>query len=773
MHLRLIAATLVLSWPIWAQEAPPIEEEKAAPLVADPARDLFDLATLYYNEGSQDPANYRLAAKKFDQFLRGHGKHPRALEAWYFLGLSYQKVGEKKGARTCFETIVNRGQSGDFLVGSALQLASQDYEAKEWAQAAKWFRILAREAKEKDVRHEALYRRFLCFNELGAEEKMVSSLRAVLREPDIKYAQSARRSLASLYQKQGKLRQAFSLYAKLAESSEAEVSADATLQAALIAQKVGDKKQAPLWFSAAYKHPGLKEWRGQTQLTLMNFAYQQKLWQKVIQFYEDGEFSLKPEAALQRHILAAKSYDTLGSQKKALRVYEKIDRLSPNSESGFEAAYRVLIKAYEENKQNFTKKAESFLRKYEASHRSDPKVHSTRLLLAESYYKRKKYQRALARYRGLNFALIEASNRLGVRYHIAHCLIQLEDHPAALKAINDFVTHYPRAEQTPKLRLQRAEILTGLDRGSEALSDYQALLKTKDPSIKSLVLQRLAITYKEKEDYQKFAQTQREILTLPDLSSSMKASAKFWLGWNDYRLKNFDTAVPLLKAARDLAPKDYAKQTGPMLIRSAYQRESLEELEQEIKLLRRHDRKAKIPSGIQLWLGATLAKKKEYKRAFPLLHDGIQPESKALMWRLYGESALAIGRNKHALRAAETLLKKDSHPYRQAEAHYWKSQALTKMRQFNEARDSASAALDLRPSGELDLQLRLHAGDIEMAAKTPAKALRHYLVVESLYAKTPEDLARAKEKVIACLKAIGTPDALEKLKTYRTLESGN
>ncbi len=765
--IRCFSILFFLSFLSLAQEAPrPPSAPEKKPLIADPARDLFDLATLYYNEGPSDPANYRLAAKKFDQFLRGHPNHPKRLDAWYFLALSYQKIGETKAARKCFETIALDGKSGKYLTGAALQLASQDYESKEWKSAAKWFRLLAREAKEKQVRHEALYRIFLCYNELGQEDQMITALRAVLREPDIQYAESARLSLARIYQKNAQARRAFPLYTELASSKNQEISADATLQAALIAQKVNDKKQAKLWFAAAFKHPGLQEWRGQTQLTLMNFAYQDQEWKKVVQYYEQGAFKLEQKPALQRHILAAKSYDALKEQKKALKVYEEIDRLSPNSASGFEASYRVLTKAFENKKQNFTNKAETFLRKYEKSHAQDPKIHSTRLLLAESYYRKKKYRRAIARYRGLNFDLIEPENQLGVRYHLARSLLQIKDHEGALIAIATFLERHPESQQAPKLRLQRAELLTQLKRDSEALRDYQLLLGTQDSKIKSLVLQRLAITYKAQKDYEKFAQTQREILALPELSQTMKAAAKFWLGWNDYRLKNYDTAVPLLNSARDLNPKEYHSQAGPMLIRCAYHREDLATLEKEILLLKKHDRKAKIPSTIQLWLGATLARKKEYQRAWPLLKSGIQPDSKLIMHRLLTETAYQTEHFPEALKASENLLKKETHAYRKAEAYYWKSRALTKLRRFDPARDAASAALELRPAGELDIDLRLHAGDIEMAAKQPASALRHYLIVESLYAKTPEDRKRAVQKVISCLKAINTPDALKKLPEF-------
>jgi hypothetical protein len=61
----------------------------------------------------------------------------------------------------------------------------------------------------------------------------------------------------------------------------------------------------------------------------------------------------------------------------------------------------------------------------------------------------------------------------------------------------------------------------------------------------------------------------------------------------------------------------------------------------------------------------------------------------------------------------------------------------------------------------------MFAGDIDIAAGKPDAAIRHYIVVESTYAKTAADKKEALAKVISTLKAIGTPKALELLKDYQ------
>ena len=65
------------------------------------------------------------------------------------------------------------------------------------------------------------------------------------------------------------------------------------------------------------------------------------------------------------------------------------------------------------------------------------------------------------------------------------------------------------------------------------------------------------------------------------------------------------------------------------------------------------------------------------------------------------------------------------------------------------------------------MSLRIHAGDIDMAAKRPQDALRHYVVVESLYAKERDEKINTTEKVIAALQGIGTPESIKQIPTYQ------
>jgi len=773
-----LAALLSLSFPLIAQEPSPLPPsvEPPAPLTVKPSRDLFDIATLYYNsaaeakEAEKKDRDYRLAAKKFDRFLRSFPQDEKSIDAWYFLALTYREIGEEKASRACFEAVATQWNEGKFVAGSALFLASDDYQKEKWSDAAKWFAILARSTDQPTVRHEALYRKFLCFNNLEDAEQIQRSLAAILADDGSPYRETAKLAFARLSQQSENFRRAFTLFSELAQSEKKEISADATLQAALCAQKVGDRKQSLIWFKKAFSHPGLKEWRGQTQFTLMNLHFEAQEFDQVVSVFEKGRFDLTAQPHLQRLIMATKSYEALGMKNRVIALYEEISRLAPESDTGFQATYRVLVRDHAAEKNSFARDAESFLKRYATERTADKRYQSTRLLLAAHYYEQNDFPQAIAHYQLLNLKLIDQSNQLGVHYHLAKSYLATQQNEKALDAIALFKKTYPTSKRVTPLRLERAEILSDLGRVDEALVDYNAVLAaTDDPKLQSAILQRLSGIYQEKKDYPRFTAIQEKILTLPGISPKVEATARFWLGWEDFRKKNFERAVPQLRKAREISPAEFSSKVGPLLIRSAYQDEDLVTLEKEINLLKKADPNANAPTPIVRWLGATLSKKGEHARAWPFLNDSLQEvkDVDSFIWKLYSDTALETGHPSEALRAADERLKLETHPYRKAETLFQKSLAHTDLKQFNEARQAASDALDLHPKGELNLDLRLHAGDIDMANKKPQEALRHYVVVESLYAKEPARKIAATKKVIAALKGIGTPTAIRQIPDYR------
>jgi len=769
----LIAILIGLSLPSLGQ-AP---DQKKDSLRVDPARDLYDLATLNYNDAKKGKdaktikRDYRIAAKKFDQFLRAFPRDEKAIEAWYFLGMSYREIGEDEASRICFKSAATNWKTGKFVEASALFLASDDYKAEKWREAARWFQIVSDTTKTEEIKHQSLYRRFLCFYKLEDKAGMLLSLKAVIADANSPYSETARLALARLYRDSQSSKLAHQQFVILSKSKDPEIRAEATFQAALTAQILGEKNLTKTWFRKTLSEEQSKDVKGKTQLVLMSLHYKDMQWQDVVDVFRIGNFGLEKQSELQRLIMVAKSHDALGKEEEVTKIYKQIATLSPGSASSFEATYNLLVREHKRDAINFLKDAENFLSSYTATKTRDPKFHSIRLLLAERYYATKSYTKAISHYRLLDLSLVDDSNALGVRYHVAKSQLFLKNEKGALAAIAAFIAQFPKATQSTQLRLDRAELLNAAGREGEAVGDYKIILqKSTDHKMKRSLILRLASIYQEQEKWEEFVGMQEQILRLPKSDQKTQASANFWLGWNQLRLKNSTKAEPFLRKARALDSKTFAPKVSPVLVRNAFKAEDLDLLEDEINLARQDSPNTKLPSAILQWLGATLIKNGEGERGWPFLHEGLEDEStpaKYLVWKLYTKASLNLKKQAEALRGAKAILEIEGNAYRKAEALYFKSQAHNGLKQFDEAREAVSDALDLRPAGALDIQLRMFAGDIDITAGKPEAAIRHYIIVESTFAKSTSDKREALAKVISTLKVIGTPKALELLKEYQ------
>jgi len=114
----------------------------------------------------------------------------------------------------------------------------------------------------KQIKHEALYRRVLCYQKTGDKSSQLLALKTVIETPGSPYLESARLTLARLYQNTHSHRQAHDLYVLLAESKKEDIRAEATFQAALTAEKMKAPLLTKKWFRKVLAEPKLKDSHG-------------------------------------------------------------------------------------------------------------------------------------------------------------------------------------------------------------------------------------------------------------------------------------------------------------------------------------------------------------------------------------------------------------------------------------------------------------------------------------------------------------------------------
>ena len=776
---RLIVICCIVILP-WGAAAKDPAGGPVKPLQADPAADLYLVAQMAYQEAveTKDPAlkkaTYSAAVGQFSRFLQFHPDHAKALEAWYYSAVCYQKLGKDDAARRCLNAVVEDGKNGRLAGAAANQLARYHYGRKEWAKAGPYYAVAARASEDPAIRRVALYQRALCFQKLGETAATMKVLEEVLADPESPYRSQAEGALAHYYKKNKRPKEALVLFERLAKSPKPETRAEATLQAALLARDLGQTTLAESYFEKILTTPGLDEWRGEAQLVLMSSASKSKDHKRVVTLFEKGDFKLKKDQQVTRILLVIQAHKALGLEEESMALYRQLEQLSPRSKTGFEAAYLLLSRSYNAGQKEFGGRAEQFLNRYGEEHADDARIHNARLMLAETRFQAKAYAKAAESYAGIDLDRIDPENHAGIRYRLATARLEAGDAAGAIAAFTGFLKHHSDDPRAPSILAKRADARLGAGQTDEALRDFESLItSTTDLNLLEYAWAEKAMIHKEAGQLAEFIECHRHLLAdIPKRAASRQAASHFWIGWGLFRLNEFAEGLPHFRQARDGAPEELGRESTLHLALSYCTLQQAAELEPELERLIRDYPKAKVPRYVFAWLGVKLSQEqKDYDKAWRFLPRAVTPDApadtKTLVWRAHARAALQTGHFRDAIPSLTIMLKRDESPYQRAESHYFLGRANFGLNDLEAARTAAEEALLLKPQGELNALIRLLLGDIALAEDDAAGAAKYYVLVAELYSSSPEIEKSALRRAAAALGDLGTPAALKEAKRYR------
>lgn len=786
--LAILMAALVLVVPGRSQNENP--NAAAKPLQADPANDLFELALLSYREaGEQKDADrqkttYMAATRQFNRFHTNFPAHANAIKSWYYSAICYQKVGNMKLFRGCLSKVVTTWKKGPLVGGAAYQLAQEHYQAKEYAKAAPLYEIAAKHTEDEKFRHRAVYSRALCFEKLEKRAETIVALKEVLVDKGSPFQPQAERVLAHYYKKAGQKEEALAHFIHLAESKDAKTKADAVLQCALLARDLEKKDFARRYFEAILVTPGLEEWRGEAQLSLMSEASLAGNHQAVVDFFKKGDFPLDNDPKSRRLQIAATAYEALGQKEKSTALFKELAKIAPDAMTAFEAGYVVLSREYKTASRKLVKEAEEFLKRFEGEHPDDARIHNTRLMLAEGHYKEKRYGPAARSYAKIDLVHIARENHAGVRYRLATSLLHGGDRESALKAFNLFIEKHPGHPQATIAIVKRAETYLGAKDFPAAHREFERLIAhAKDPQLKEYAWAQKAILYKEatevaKDDAEKdealtkFAECHARLLAdFPKRDPKKRAASEFWRGWALYRQNKFEDCRGPFQRARKADESALGRESTLHLALANYHLQAREELKTELDALLKNYPKEKVPRPVFAWLGTSFAADKNYPEGWRYLKYAITPkkptDTKVVVWRAAGRSALEAGAYEESLRPLEIVLQVEENKFRQAETNYFLGRAHLALKDTERARKATEACLTLKPQGELNAKARLLLGDIAMAQGDPNTAAQYYVPVVELYSTDPATATKALRRAISALELKGGKESLKSAKRYR------
>ena len=112
------------------------QEDK--PLQANPADDLFTLATVAYQEAlaTKDKglrkAYYETALRQFAKFQESYPTNARLAESHYYSAVCHDKLGQADKALSSLRMVIAVAKKGELAGAAAMQVGARCYKAKKY-----------------------------------------------------------------------------------------------------------------------------------------------------------------------------------------------------------------------------------------------------------------------------------------------------------------------------------------------------------------------------------------------------------------------------------------------------------------------------------------------------------------------------------------------------------------------------------------------------------------------------------------------------------------
>ena len=773
----LLIPVLLLPALLPAQE-PPRAQPVDPTLNQDPAEDYFQHGRNVYESAKRSTGQtqldlYQRSIEIFSRYLNDHPRHANAEAGWWYLGQSYYSTGQVEEAKRCFHSILNRFGRGRYAAASAYTLAADHFNNREYALAATLFEKLATIANRPADRVRGLYYAGKSCELMAQGRRAIAHYRAVIADPDPAnaYALKARLDLGKLLSLDGKLEEGLELLDSVAMSrAEAEVRGEAALHAGAAAAKLGENDRSDRYFNLILTTPGMEVHRPEAQIAMMAARLDQKRFDDVVRIFRSSTTAAEGETESRRLMLAARAYMMLDRNADALPLFREVERLeAPGSERAFQASYFRLLCFYRVEGRHVLDQVDAFLSLYDKKFPKDPKVHTARLMRAETLYAEGKLNDASEAYREIDPAMLSEKNRRGLLYQRGRCYESAGDHQNAVESLGEFIDQFPDDERIPLARAARGRSLAATGSNTAAIAEFDKVIEsTKDPALLTLAyLEGADLLRTENKLDALVARCQAFLKAAPSQDPAAIAKASYWGGWGMVKTNRATEAVDLLETARKLAPDAYAKHSGLLLCLVHLSAKNPATLIPEVALAIEKGYAGDLPEPLIRWAADQAFNGGDFPNAarfYDLIADDENPElSPKEVWRFLGKSRLRSGDAGGALTAINFALQVEEDLAWKADGLADKANALLALKRLEEANSAVEEGLGMRPEGRVGAQLHMARGDILMAEEKPAEAVRSYILPVQLMDDNDRSVRPlALHKLIQALEAAGQADDARK-----------
>jgi len=770
-----------------SQVAPQPRQQPPAPQpTGDPQDDLYTYASLAFSNGYYD-----VAADRLTTYIQTY-PNGKDLEAAHFrLGESRLKLGDKAGASVAYDSLLKRFPKGEFTALAAYRLASLNYQIRDLPRALSFFTIAERasherkatlaakaasaapadKAKANTVSEEnaklwlsSAYYRAYCLQATGEKADALQAYRSVADlKTNNEYRPAALRELARLATETGNEDAALEALGELADQSgNRDLKAEALIKTALIHSDNEQPDKAKPLLEEALKLKPEGYLGAVANYTLLQILYQEEDYAGAAGLYGSVEITELPE-----HLRPKLLMTVANAQRKrqlyvrAIEGYSTIEEYYEDSDEAVEAGYLKLICFYKIKDRDLPE----FVDRYAinmAKRSSKKYVDRALLLRAEHYFRGADFLSAAKSYSQIDPDAIPEEVRASMLYNRGWCESEAGEHKQAAKSLTRFLEEFPNHQLTSSVYATRALSYRASGNPASALEDLAHIIEHHpDSAASELAHQQVGLIKSEQQDWQGVIDGFSALIE--NFPNSIAVSeAHYYRGRAHFELKQFDKAVPDLKAAI-AGDASYFQRAQMRIVLANYFLQNADELAEEIDRFLAKDEDANIDPKVLSWLGARYFEDGDYDGAAKYLRLGVTPERPAstlpVVWIYLAEAESKSGHHEEAVEAVDFYLDLTKHPSSRARGFLVKAEALLRADRLDEANESAREGLQLQKEGRINAQLLIAQGDIavgEAAAldggpgsdKAYAAAAGKYVIVSEIFIDpviTPTALSRAAD----------------------------
>lgn len=708
-------------------------------------------------DASNKAASMYRAAELFKSYVRTYPKAANRDKALYLLAVCQQESGDASGSNATLGTLANT-MHGEYAAAAAYKLATQSADRHMWDNAIGYFRIVGRETKRDDMRHDSLYRLARAYRQTGknAEAEKAYAELSVLRGVKPALLQGALYARAQMKTEAGADAEAYELFCNLLKQNglEQQMKGTATLQAARLAAKLGKTSESQTLYNRLESISGMEKYAAEAQYENILALYNDKKYNEVISVVSRRNAVLEDnEKEARRDLIVGQSHLELKRYKAAAEWFLAVEKIRPDTTMAADAGYRRLICVQQENRTDFVPAAERYLSTYAAAGSATAGLpcidlvrlmYADRLMLADA-------ANASRQFEALNIDQLPEAVRADALYKKAWCAANsgLYDPVPTLDA---FIAGCDKDKRLPDALALRGSALVKQGKLGPALGDFDRVINEfSETEAAAAAWQRAAQACAQSDPAKMISYYEGLIRYYEALvkrggknKPAAIAEAHYNIACALYE-KDSAAAVPHFREARTMNAEQYAALVDLRLVQCFFKMKDAENLRLALQTLEQSNpgSYAALPPAILRWCGWSCFQAHDYAAADKYLTDALtrepkekyaaadgsqqeRPKVEPIVWKTIARARLELQHYQEGLQPSEFYVEMETQPYRKAEGMRDRAQLLIGLQRTQEARELCEKAISMGIDGLIKSSLFVTLGDACYAEKQYSEAAKYY-----------------------------------------------